>query len=210
MTREWWPAPPRHAHGDMSSLAPHERLPEVLFMPREKTPRAPQPEETHEMPPSSRDEGLLFLPDLETWTGKIPWRRKWHPTPVFLPGELHGQRSLACYSPWGCKESDTTEQLSFTHSYIAGRFFTIWTTREALSNTQRPIGFLLKITFSAVYRPCIGDPCTFEASSNYSLFIFLSHWSFFCSANTALMPQTRVLLLPTPHILLVYIFVLQN
>ena len=41
------------------------------------------------------------------------WRRKWHPTPVFLPGEFHGQRSLVGYSPWGCKESDTTEQLSF-------------------------------------------------------------------------------------------------
>ena len=35
--------------------------------------------------------------------GKIPWRRKWQPTPVFLPGESHGQRSLAGYSPWGCK-----------------------------------------------------------------------------------------------------------
>ena len=43
--------------------------------------------------------------------GKIPWRRKWQPTPVFLPGESHGQRSLVGYSPWGCKESDTTEQL---------------------------------------------------------------------------------------------------
>ena len=37
------------------------------------------------------------------------WRRKWQPTPVFLPGEFHGQRSLADYSPWGRKESDTTE-----------------------------------------------------------------------------------------------------
>ena len=36
-----------------------------------------------------------------------PWRRKWQHTPVFLPGELHGQRSLAGYSPWGHKESDT-------------------------------------------------------------------------------------------------------
>ena len=35
---------------------------------------------------------------------KIPWRRKWQPTPVFLPGESHGQRSLAGYSPWGPKE----------------------------------------------------------------------------------------------------------
>ena len=46
---------------------------------------------------------------------KIPWRRIWQPTPVFLPGEFHGQRSLAGYSPWGCNESDTTEQLS-THT----------------------------------------------------------------------------------------------
>ena len=42
------------------------------------------------------------------------FRRAWQPTPVFLPGKSHGQRSLVSYSPWGCKESDTTEQLS-TH-----------------------------------------------------------------------------------------------
>ena len=41
-------------------------------------------------------------------SGKIPWRRKWQPTPVFLPGKSHGQTSLVGYSPWGCKESDTT------------------------------------------------------------------------------------------------------
>ena len=37
------------------------------------------------------------------WVGKIPWNRKWQLTPVFLPGKAHGQRSLAGYSPWGCK-----------------------------------------------------------------------------------------------------------
>ena len=41
----------------------------------------------------------------------IPWRRKWQPTPVFLPGEFQGQRSLVGYSPWGRKDSDMTEQL---------------------------------------------------------------------------------------------------
>ena len=45
------------------------------------------------------------------WVVKIPWRREWLPTPVLLPGESHGQRSLAGYSPWGCKEFDTTEEL---------------------------------------------------------------------------------------------------
>ena len=45
----------------------------------------------------------------DPWVGKIPWRRKWQPTSLFLPGESHGQRSLAGYSPWGHRESDTTE-----------------------------------------------------------------------------------------------------
>ena len=46
------------------------------------------------------------------WVGKIPWRRKWQPTPVFLAGEFHGLRSLVGYTPLGHKESDMTEQLS--------------------------------------------------------------------------------------------------
>ena len=49
-----------------------------------------------------------------SWIGKSPWRREWLPTPVFLPGEFHEQRSLADYSPWGCKELDMTERLPNT------------------------------------------------------------------------------------------------
>ena len=45
----------------------------------------------------------------DPWVGKIPWRRKWQPTPVFLPGQFRGQRSLTGYSPWGHRQSDTTE-----------------------------------------------------------------------------------------------------
>ena len=45
----------------------------------------------------------------DPWVGKIPWRRAWQPTPVFLPGESHGQRSLAGYRPYGRTESDTPE-----------------------------------------------------------------------------------------------------
>ena len=53
----------------------------------------------------------------KAWVRKIPWRRKWQPTPVFLPGKSHGQRSLAGYSLWGRKESDVTEWLSMcTHN----------------------------------------------------------------------------------------------
>ena len=68
-----------------------------------------------------RDVGLIPFP----WVGKIPWRRAWQPTPVFLTGESpwteeleqasgvgDGQGSQACRSPWRCKESDTTERLN--------------------------------------------------------------------------------------------------
>ena len=55
--------------------------------------------------PRQRHRRYAFGP----WVGKIPWRREWQPTPVFLPGESHGQRSLAGYCPWVRKESDMTE-----------------------------------------------------------------------------------------------------
>ena len=45
----------------------------------------------------------------DPWDGKIPWRRKWQATPVFLPGNSHGQRRLEGYSSWSCKESSMTE-----------------------------------------------------------------------------------------------------
>ena len=50
-------------------------------------------------------------PGFNPWVGKIPWRRKWQPTPVLLPGKFHGLRSLVGYSPWGHKELGTTEWL---------------------------------------------------------------------------------------------------
>ena len=46
--------------------------------------------------------------EFSSWVRKIPWRREWQPTPVFLPGKSHGQRSLMGYSPWGHKELDMT------------------------------------------------------------------------------------------------------
>ena len=62
---------------------------------------------------------LKRLPAMqETWVRSLgwedPWTRKWQPTPVFLPGESHGRRSLVGYSPRGRKELDMTEQLHFT------------------------------------------------------------------------------------------------
>ena len=56
------------------------------------------------------------------WFGKIPWRSKWQPTPMFWSGESHGQRSLAGYSPWGHKEMDTTSQLNNSTPSWIGSF----------------------------------------------------------------------------------------
>ena len=59
-------------------------------------------------------------PGFESWVGKIPWRRKWQPTPVPLSGKSHERRSLVGYSPWGHKELDMTERLHFT--FVFGKY----------------------------------------------------------------------------------------
>ena len=64
---------------------------------------------------------LIYIRDLQDELepdGKMPWRRAWQPTQVFLPGESHGQRSLVGYSPHGLKELDMTEQLSTQRDYL--------------------------------------------------------------------------------------------
>ena len=50
------------------------------------------------------------------WVRKIPWRREWQPTLVFMPGKSHGQKSLAGYSPWSRKQSDTPKRLALSLS----------------------------------------------------------------------------------------------
>ena len=62
------------------------------------------PETSPKTEPISQCKRRVF----SSWVGKIPWRRPWQPTPVFLSGEFHGQRSLAGYRPWGHKGSDMT------------------------------------------------------------------------------------------------------
>ena len=55
----------------------------------------------------------------DLWVRKIPWSRKWQPTPVFLPGESHGQRSLAGYSPWGCKSRTQLNNFHYYYYYYS-------------------------------------------------------------------------------------------
>ena len=60
------------------------------------------------LPANAGDTGRRL--GFDPWVGKIPWRRKWQPTPVFLPGKSYEQGSLADYSPWGPVDLDTTKQ----------------------------------------------------------------------------------------------------
>ena len=77
----------------------------------------------------------------------VYWRRKWQPIPGFLPGEFHGQRNLAGYSPWGCKDSDSTNAFSFIFNWNHH-----W-------NIVNPKGFLVPSEFSPCSTPtlALGD-----------------------------------------------------
>ena len=70
-------------------------------------------------------------PGFDPWVRKIPWRRKWQPMPVSLPGKSHGQRSLVGYSPWGHKEFHMTELI--THN---GTLTTVYLSWASLLNTE--------------------------------------------------------------------------
>ena len=74
------------------------------------------------------------------------WRRKWQPTPAFLPGESHGWRGLVGFSLWGCKELDTTKQLTHTHTHRDAPNFSANERRDTwnpipLSCSKSPAGF---------------------------------------------------------------------
>ena len=70
-----------------------------------------------------------------SWVRKILQSRKQQPTPVFLPGKSHGQRSPVSYSPWGCKKSDMTERLSTAHRHKG----------KAFMNSERKQKTILKL-----------------------------------------------------------------
>ena len=101
----------------------------------------------------------------DPWVWKIPLRRKWQLTPVFLPGKSLGQRSLAGSSPWGCKELDTTEQLS-THTLPLFQAWCIWAQKAKqhqqlwCGNTKYYLGhFSTKEAMYASLSPSFLTPC---------------------------------------------------
>ena len=99
----------------------------------------------------------------DPWVKSIPRRRKWQPTPVFLPGKFHGQRSLVDYIPWGCKEAD---RLS-THKHWRPRIFSsvilceyrmAWNRQN---KAKRPL-------FESIYHPTANSIHLRLRSVNYS------------------------------------------
>ena len=72
------------------------------------------------------------------WVGRIPWRRKWQPPPVFLPGKSHRERSLVGCGPWGRKESDTTEHAHTSFSLKITSYTRATCTQEACTWAADP------------------------------------------------------------------------
>ena len=110
--QEFWSGLPFPSPGDLSNPGIEPRSPALQI---DALQSGPHPSMT-----TGKTKALIILdsdskestcqcrrPRFDSWLGKTPWRREWIPTPVFLPGEFHGQRSLAGYSPWGLKELDT-------------------------------------------------------------------------------------------------------
>ena len=98
-----------------------------------------------------RQQSVCLQCGFDPWVEKFPWRRKWQPSPVFLPGEAHRSRSLAGYSPWGRKELDVTERLSFFHSLpklliITGECRALPWDRICFSHTKVREKFLMEVT----------------------------------------------------------------
>ena len=101
------------------------------------------------------------------WVGKIPWRRVWQPTAVFLTGKSHGQKSLAGYNPWGDKEQIRLKPFSM-HAHSSGSISGIPYLNSASSTSMGSNRYTFFI--SPLFLVPVADPCL--AYSRHSLDIF--------------------------------------
>ena len=103
-------------------------------------------------------------PGFDHRVGRIPWKSEWQPTPVFLPGESHGLRSLEGYSPWSHKESDTNERLTlslFLRPHSPG---TAKQEEESSSGKESCFPDLrLGVLEAGAWQPLPGDPSVEQA-----------------------------------------------
>ena len=107
-------------------------------------------------------QGCRFHP----WVEKIPWRRAWQPTPAFWPGESHGRRSLAGYSPWGHKELDTPETTQHACIHTAVR---VSVQRKLTQHHKAAVSVRVSVTKT---RPTLSDliDCSPPGSSVHGIF----------------------------------------
>ena len=90
-------------------------------------------------------------PGFDPWFGKIPWKRPQQPTPVFLPGEFHGQRSLVGYNPWGCRVrhdwATNTHSLNglLTLHYLQFAWDSMWVFKKYMGLKDRPWIWILTL-----------------------------------------------------------------
>ena len=105
-----------------------------------------------------------------SWVEKIPWRRKWQPTPVFLPGKSHGQKSLEGYSLWSCKELDMTWVCTHSpihHNHVAsGKNFRIFVFPQKLLPKRLPV-------VSDLFKYVISN---FQINFQLALYLFHHNW----------------------------------
>ena len=101
------------------------------------------------------------------WVKKIPWRRRWQPTPVFLPGKSHGQRSLVSFSPQGRKELHTAERLTMcactdpTFFLQFSILFVLWNKTSVSVNSSLLTGEMILMLLRPFY-PDLDAWCTFQ------------------------------------------------
>ena len=137
-------------------------------------------------------------PGFNPWVGKIPWRRKWVPTPVLLPGKSHGWRSMVGHSPWGHKESDTTEQLHF-HFSTCGTMEWNQFISEVLSRTNLARGkgqWSLLLILSASLR---GTGCPLTSSSKERMAFETQVWGLERLPGCAPLPWSQAAHPPSPR-----------
>ena len=96
--------------------------------------------------------------EFDLWIQKIPWRRKWQPTPVFLPGKFHGQRSLAGCTPWGCKASEMTEHTSTHMLSLGGGLWALHCSTQTFLAVRASLVVACGLSFPELCRVLVSQP----------------------------------------------------
>ena len=105
-------------------------------------------------------------PRFDSWVEMISWRRKWQPTPGFLPGECHGQKSLAGYDTWGCKETRlSNSHLNLQEYFVKPLYNIITRILTSISSTNLDQACLVLPIFICV--------CSLSSTQIYHMYSFL-------------------------------------